>query len=402
MNNNMSPIDKFLLQFDARFRFLALIVIGLVILAWTGLLDKPSTEYVDQTLIRASLSFGAARALNSVVSVLQSTTFSINVLGGMSLTGGEVLDPINDLVEQYSTLMKFSIGSLLIQKVLIDIVSDNTFNILLTLAGGFAIHSIVFAKHSLLPLALKAFFFTAFLRFLLIVTLLLNSLISNSFIEPQTNSDVSNLEQLTAEVEEMSEEGRLTKDQAAAQLPQQQQQKIQLQNTRDELESELEVARQEFQQAQEEYDSSLGDGVIRSFVERFRSDDQEVIEARENRDLYRQEFNIKQDQINQLDTELSELSNSITRNENVIAGRPNSWVDSIGTTYNRVANRVNPSTVRDRIEESSTNILRVMSLFIFETLLMPLLFLYFLSRGMKGFWNVNFMDNMSQRDFNIK
>lgn len=278
MNSNISPVDKFLFQFDARSRFLALIVIGLVILAWTGLLDKPSTEYIDQTLIRASLSFGAARALNSVISVAQSTTFSFSMVGGIALTAGEVLDPINDLVEQYSTLMKFSIGSLLIQKVLIDIVSDNAFNMLLTLSGGYTIYSIVFAKHSLLPLALKTFFFIAFLRFLLIVTLLLNSLISHSFIEPQTSSNVSNLDTMTKEVEEMTEDDR-----------------------------------------------------------------------------------------------------------------QNSLTDRLTASVNRLGRNIALSNIRARIEESSTNILQVMSLFIFETLLMPLLFLYFLSRGMKAFWNINLM-----------
>ena len=46
---------------------------------------------------------------------------------------GEALDPLNDLVEQYSTLMKYAIASLLVQKLLLTITSNIVFKLLLRL-----------------------------------------------------------------------------------------------------------------------------------------------------------------------------------------------------------------------------------------------------------------------------
>jgi hypothetical protein len=50
-------------------------------------------------------SFAAARALNAVISVVQGTEITGGVVVGVKLAPGQVLDPVNDLVEQFSTLM---------------------------------------------------------------------------------------------------------------------------------------------------------------------------------------------------------------------------------------------------------------------------------------------------------
>jgi hypothetical protein len=60
--------------------------------------------------------------LNAVISVAQGTDVAIEPAGvGVKFSPGEILDPINDLVEKFSTLMLFASISFGIQKILITL-----------------------------------------------------------------------------------------------------------------------------------------------------------------------------------------------------------------------------------------------------------------------------------------
>lgn len=74
-------------------------------LAWLGPLDRLAQAHAEEGLKRAVASFAAARALNAAISVLQGTEVSGGVVVGIKLAPGQVLDPVNDLVEQFSLLM---------------------------------------------------------------------------------------------------------------------------------------------------------------------------------------------------------------------------------------------------------------------------------------------------------
>ncbi len=74
--------------------------------AWLAPLDIPATSQVDAGLKRALISFATARALHGVLSVVQGTQFSAQPLGvGVSLTPGQLLAPVNDLVKNFSDFM---------------------------------------------------------------------------------------------------------------------------------------------------------------------------------------------------------------------------------------------------------------------------------------------------------
>ncbi len=75
---------------------------------------------VQAGLKRALASFAAARALNAVISVVQGTEISVQLAGlGPTFAPGQVLDPVNDLVEQFSTLMLLASVSFGIQLILL-------------------------------------------------------------------------------------------------------------------------------------------------------------------------------------------------------------------------------------------------------------------------------------------
>jgi hypothetical protein len=63
-----------------------------------------------------------ARTLNGVISAVQGTELALQPAGvGVTLTPGQVLDPINDLVERFSWIMLGATLSLGVQQVLLEV-----------------------------------------------------------------------------------------------------------------------------------------------------------------------------------------------------------------------------------------------------------------------------------------
>ena len=74
--------------------------------AMSGIVDTTSDELADQALRRALVTFAVARTLNGVISVAQGTELAVEPAGvGVILGVGQILDPINDLIERFSSVM---------------------------------------------------------------------------------------------------------------------------------------------------------------------------------------------------------------------------------------------------------------------------------------------------------
>ena len=87
-----------------------------------GKLDDRASTYFSHTIKRALVTFAIARAFNATISLLQDSEISISPWGvGATLAVGELLDPINDIVERFSWVMLISTTSLGIQKILMEI-----------------------------------------------------------------------------------------------------------------------------------------------------------------------------------------------------------------------------------------------------------------------------------------
>ena len=98
------------------------LALTLVAAAWYSPLQQLANAQVDDGLKRALVSFASARTLNAVISVLQGTQLGLQPAGvGVMLAPGQVLDPINQMVEQFSSLMLVASVSFGIQKALLAI-----------------------------------------------------------------------------------------------------------------------------------------------------------------------------------------------------------------------------------------------------------------------------------------
>lgn len=99
----------------------AAVLLGVLLASWMLRLDQAALTQVDAGWKRALATFAAARALNAVISVAQGTEMALQPGGlGVTLAPGQVLDPINDLIEQFSTLMLFAAAAFGAQRVLVS------------------------------------------------------------------------------------------------------------------------------------------------------------------------------------------------------------------------------------------------------------------------------------------
>jgi len=105
----------------ARWLLVALVSITVLLSTLTPVDRLAEAEY-DALFQRALISFALARTLNGVISVVQGTELALQPAGvGVTLTPGQVLDPINDLVERFSWIMLGATLSLGVQQVLLDV-----------------------------------------------------------------------------------------------------------------------------------------------------------------------------------------------------------------------------------------------------------------------------------------
>jgi len=101
---------------------LAIALVSIIICSFSHFLDVRATPLVEAGLKRATITFATARSLNAVISAAQGTEVAINPMGvGVTLTPGQLLEPVNDLVEKFASLMMAACVALGIQKMLISI-----------------------------------------------------------------------------------------------------------------------------------------------------------------------------------------------------------------------------------------------------------------------------------------
>ena len=131
---------------------------------------------------RALITFALARTLNGVISAVQGTELALQPAGvGVTLTPGEILDPVNELVERFSWIMLGATLSLGIQQVFLDVGQWWGFRVVVAVLGllwFWARMSKATRPHSLLgnceQTLLRVFIIVFFLRFAVPVALLAN------------------------------------------------------------------------------------------------------------------------------------------------------------------------------------------------------------------------------------
>jgi hypothetical protein len=183
---------------------LALGLALILIPTWTGQLDTIAQARTHTAFENALVTFAVARGLNGVISVAQGTELAFQPAGvGVIVSAGEILDPLNDLVEQFSWLTLLAASSLGAQIVLSEMFATAFANAVLTLAVVLAVVALAFAPRSsrlgegLVKLAVAL----ALIRFALVFATLSTSVISASFLNEREQASVAYLSATRATIE---------------------------------------------------------------------------------------------------------------------------------------------------------------------------------------------------------
>jgi len=170
--------------------------------SWRGVLDQQSDAYLDAALQWGSVIYASARGINASVSFLQGTEFTPWFV---TLSAGEVLDPINDLIERFSALLLLALGSLALQKIFLAIFTHDAFSLLLTalLALMVCCSTGRFSAH--FTAVLRFFLLTAALRFALSLTVLASTAVDHVFLADQDKERHRVMNELNTELATLSE-----------------------------------------------------------------------------------------------------------------------------------------------------------------------------------------------------
>ena len=85
-------------------------------------LDSTADTYFKDSITKAGISYGVCRVINATVSVIKESSLELEPAGiGLSLAIGQIVDPINDMVERLSNVLVMSITSLGVQELAYEI-----------------------------------------------------------------------------------------------------------------------------------------------------------------------------------------------------------------------------------------------------------------------------------------
>ena len=181
-----------------------------MVLAVSGVADSVSDDYSDEAFKRGLVTFAIARALNGVISVAQGTEVAVEPGGvGVNFTVGQILDPINDLIEQFSSVMLVATSSLGLQNILLNMTGWWGVTAALGAAVLFVIGAIWWpggVRAGVKTLALRVFLVMAFLRFALPVLIIGTLIIFSAFLEEEHDAATAVLEATSSQIEELNQE----------------------------------------------------------------------------------------------------------------------------------------------------------------------------------------------------
>ena len=186
-----------------------LLLLATLGLSWWGALDRAASQRTHAALQRALVTFALTRTLNGVISVAQGTELAFQPAGvGVVVSAGEILDPLNDLVEQFSWLTLAAATSLGIQIMLGEMFATQAVNVVLSIAIAASIFALWWGGDRRTTLRIAVLRLTAtfiFIRFAIVLATLGTALVNEYFLTQREAAAVDFLSQTQARMESPKE-----------------------------------------------------------------------------------------------------------------------------------------------------------------------------------------------------
>jgi hypothetical protein len=174
-------------------------------LSWWGALDEAASARTHAALERALVTFALTRTLNGVISVAQGTQLAFEPAGvGVVISAGEILDPLNDLVEQFSWLTLLAATSLGVQIMLAEMFATTAVNAVLSAVVVLSVAALWWRsdRHAAIRSAvLRLAAGLLFVRFAIVLATLGTGLVNEHFLTQREEAAVGYLSQTRQKIE---------------------------------------------------------------------------------------------------------------------------------------------------------------------------------------------------------
>jgi hypothetical protein len=184
------------------------LTVALVVVALLGILgpvDRISAVQLADTTQRALVAFAAARGLNAAISAVQGTEVALQPAGvGVTLTPGQLLDPVNDLVERLSWVMLASAVSLGVQQLVLSVSASSSMAGLLVGAAlvlGCCVWRPAWRRHLITQVLLRLALLTLVLRFAMPLYVVGANGFYEGFLADEYTSATAQIEQTRERIE---------------------------------------------------------------------------------------------------------------------------------------------------------------------------------------------------------
>ncbi len=196
---------------------LSLMLLAAAFLSVSPVVDQRAATNYEKLFQRAFVTFALARTINGVISVVQGTEIALQPAGvGVTLTPGEILDPVNDLVERFSWIMLAATISLGVQNVLLDISAWWFIQALVVALAAWLLIRLWYpgqGSQVYKVLLKRVFLLLLLLRFAVPVMLIANDLLYQQFLEPRYLQSTEIINEAGKELEQLSTQASVEKPQ---------------------------------------------------------------------------------------------------------------------------------------------------------------------------------------------
>lgn len=186
--------------------FITLLLIILSLFSLFVTIDESAMLIYNESFDRAVYSFAIAKGLNAIISVIQSSEVSASFFVGATVGVGQVLDPINDLVERFSWIMLASSVSIGIQHLLLLLGNSIFVKVAIVISALIGILSMWVKKLHFsfsFVLSLKILFLLLVLRFGAIVFIYTTQMFYNQVYSSQYENSTTYISEYKSELEEV-------------------------------------------------------------------------------------------------------------------------------------------------------------------------------------------------------
>lgn len=184
---------------------ISLFLVILLVLSSIHLADRISSTQLDKAFTRSVAVFAIARGLNGLISVVQGTEVYATPAGvGVNFAVGQIVDPINDMVERFSWIMLMSSVSLGIQAIMLGIGEMQAVQLLFNISALFVLIMLWIPQlwnAKVFNLLFKSLVVFTFLRFVIPLLVLFNEGLFTYVLEPRYEEAKSALEYTQKEAE---------------------------------------------------------------------------------------------------------------------------------------------------------------------------------------------------------